>query len=1454
MVLKNQEIIKKPLLPYSLTNNKQDLKIQLLDYYRCVETGKDEVKNDDDSDDESYKKPQNDDDDEENANNNDYDPDENMFSKEKQKQLSYSKSMVIKAYGTLPSGHSISLNLKHYQPFFYAKIPEDWKRSQVNIFTKYLKKKVFKGYAKTLMKTQIVIRKPFSEFTGDDKFQYLKLNFTNKEGFDAYVKALMFPLKIPELNGGQSFKYDLFESNIEPILKFLHITGINPSGWVQIPKRKYEIVDEERTTLTHFEVDLEWDQIKSWECLDSAPVNVAAFDIEADSSHGDFPMGIKKYEKLAQDLITFFNEFGLDVKKRKKHPFMRQAPQQVIETLLSLVFDDNYNNNGIHHIVTKNNLKPHPQTISQLSYASYQLFQQLWDQEIYNEDALDILTDQFEANLPAIDLSVRESSYYQLMAREIIGQMTLLKKKNNKRFLEAPCEVIGSMINLGFNDYYDGFNVNCIYTKHNIKPDFNTIEAIVPDILKILTDCSYFANLKQLPDPPEITTSDGMIYNKDNMCQDAFVKQLTSLLNQYLPPVEGDRLIQIGTTCQIQGQSDCYLKHIICLEETSDITNEEMIMAENQDIYLPADDLAKDLILYDRQLHSLPDLGKDELKELIEIKAKEIKKWDLVFRKLQCKKATEYRRAKQSLTDNSIVVVECFDNEKDILLAWKELIQINDPDMVIGYNIFGFDFKFLYERSLELNCSEEFCQLGRLRNCTEPLFEQKLSSAGLGDNVLRYLPMTGRVIIDLYKVIQKDHQLSSYKLDSVCHKFLYKEKVDISPQEIFMLQKGSAEDRKKIAVYCLVDCILCNRLINKLCIIGNNIAMSNVCKVPFPYLFLRGQGVKLLSLVSDYCSKKGFLLPVLPKADPMADDGYEGAIVLKPFIGIYFDPIAVADFNSLYPNSMISENISHDSFVKIGGKYDNLPGYTYVDIQYDTYKWTTKPGKKKKIKQKTGVETCRYAQLPNGEKSIIPAIEIELLAARKKAKGQMESETDPFLAKIYDGKQLAYKVVANSLYGQLGSAVSPIYKKELAASTTAVGRSMIMISKNYVEKEYKDKIIQLDLENSGVWDPKLKKLLPTKYTGMWVRVSDSFCVAGDTDSIFMLYTLHTINTHTINSEKINYEISDFTEKLTGLDAIFVAMAVCTRVAKEITAQLKHPQRIVFEKIVAPFILFAKKRYHGHYYTTMMDETYTVKSMGIALKRRDNAPIVKKIYGGTLEIIMKEKNIAKAATYAKNECVKLLNAEFPMEEFTITKALKSYYKKPNQIAHNVLANRQAQRDPGNRFQSNDRVPYAFIVPEGNPKNLLQGDKIETINFILQNKKDINYPMYLENQIIKPVAQIFDLVPGFENMTASLEMLAKNYENQRKGETKLDAFVKKKTQTGDIISLFDLIKQERLKSLKKQEICDEDEDIEDPDESIFEDSQRKFKMNDDNDDDNEIDGVGETVLDNYENPDF
>ncbi|MEO0236688.1 MAG: DNA polymerase domain-containing protein [candidate division WOR-3 bacterium] len=1455
-ILKNFRSIKRPVLPHKLVDNKSDLIVQVIDYYRCLDTSVPPLENpdgdgDSGGDDGGYGTrftSMSDEDD-------DLEIDQNPYSREHQRTLSYKYPLLIKLFGLMESSQSITINLQGFQPFFYIKIPDHWKQTECRILIEHVKNKVYRVYKEHLVKTEIVKRKPFKEFTGDDVFKFLKLQFVNKESYDHYARQFDKPIKVFGLNNNRAYKYDLYESNIDPIIKLIHLTKINPSGWIKIPKTKYQFTIV-RTSLTDFEIDIQWNLIEPYEKMESAAINIAAFDIEANSSHGDFPIGIKNYQKLSQELITLYNEHGLTTKKTKIHRVFQRSPKEVIRTCLRLAFDDNYDHTNIHQILTQNNRKPHPETIDQLAYAVLILFEQKKEDKITSQDLYQQLLVLFESNLPPLDLSQNHGSHYGLFVEELISHLNRLASHNNLHFKKHPLEMIGALIRLAFEDFFDGFTISHIYTKHNVKPDTFLLDSLTSFVLQILDNCANFTYFKKIPHSVnlniETSTSASTSashnqseqVNPSDLSQDYFVNQLTNLFDRYLPPIEGDQLIEIGTTFQLSDQPDCYLKHIICLGSCDPISNEEMIVLENKDIYLPVEELAHDLLMYEQYLG--PNQGKDispeQFASLMKQKITEIKTWDIPYRKEQCRKAAEYRRFKQSQTDHAKVIVEYYDNERDLLLAWKELILTNDPDIVIGYNVFGFDFKFLYDRACELDCVEDFCQLGRLKGFVETFHEQNLTSNGLGNNLFKYIPMTGRVIIDLYKVVQREYRLDSYKLDNVSHKFLYKEKVDLPPREIFMLQKGQSSDRKKIASYCLVDCILCNRLTLKLEIINNNIAMANVCKVPFSYLFLRGQGVKIFSLVAEYCSRNGFLIPVLPKTDPSNDDKYEGAIVLPPDKGIHFDPIGVGDFNSLYPSSMISENISHDSFVTIGGKYDNLPNYQYTDIEYDIYQSFPVPGKKKKIKKKVGVQVCRYAQLPDGKKSVLPSILMALLSARKNAKNKMEEEKDPFKSKIWNGLQLAYKITANSLYGQCGAKTSPISKVEIAASTTAVGRRMIMFSKNYIEREYKDKMVTLDLNCSGIFDSSIKQLVPTKYTGMTVHVKDSYCVYGDTDSVFIKFGLFDPQTN---------------QKYTGLDAVSLTIAMTKKVTKEISSQLKRPQNIEFEKAIYPFILISKKRYHGHYYTKIADSSYYANSMGIALKRRDNAPIVKQVFGGAIDIIMKEQNVQKSLDFVRDQCTRLLRGEFPIELFIISKTLRSYYKKPNQIAHNVLACRQAQRDPGNRFEPNDRVPYAFIVTD-RAKSQLQGDRIETPDFIKQNNLLLDYKMYITNQIMVPVSQIFELVPGYERTIDEFNLMIAKYENERSGNISLDKFIQKSEQqnsTSSLLKYSDLI---NMLKAKKQQDKDKDKGKE-TNKTIAKtrDNDVDDETDSDQSDNDDIDGADDVDVvstSNYDDPNF
>ena len=196
---------------------------------------------------------------------------------------------------------------------------------------------------------------------------------------------------------------------------------------------------------------------------------------------------------------------------------------------------------------------------------------------------------------------------------------------------------------------------------------------------------------------------------------------------------------------------------------------------------------------------------------------------------------------------------------------------------------------------------------------------QNLSSSALGTNILKYFDIEGVAQFDLLKVCQRDFKLDSYKLDNVAKQFMNMQKEDLSPGELFKnFRIGTPEKIKEIAVYCIKDCILVNELINKLQVITNNLGMSNVCVVPFSFLFMRGQGIKIFSLVAKFCrgngGSDGYLIKDLIPSD-IDNNSYEGAIVFVPTPGVYFEPVVVMDYNSLYPSSMIAENISHDSIL-----------------------------------------------------------------------------------------------------------------------------------------------------------------------------------------------------------------------------------------------------------------------------------------------------------------------------------------------------------------------------------------------------------------------------------------------------------------------------------------------------------------------------------------------------------
>ena len=275
-------------------------------------------------------------------------------------------------------------------------------------------------------------------------------------------------------------------------------------------------------------------------------------------------------------------------------------------------------------------------------------------------------------------------------------------------------------------------------------------------------------------------------------------------------------------------------------------------------------------------------------------------------------------------------------------------------------------------------------------------------------------------------------------------------------------------------------------------------------------------------------------------------------------------------------------------------------------------------------------------------------------------------------------------------------------------------------------------------------------------------------IVHNTDSVFFTFNLQDPNGVPIRGKK----------------ALEITIELAQEAGHLASKFLKCPHDLEYEKTFMPFCLLSKKRYVGMLYEHDPAKGKR-KEMGIVLKRRDNAPIVKEIYGGIIDILMKEKDIGKAVDFLKGCLKNIVDEKYPVDKLIITKSLRSGYKNPQSIAHKVLADRITARDPGNKPGPGDRIPYVYIHNAN--KKALQGEKIETPIFIRDNKLKIDYSFYITNQIMKPVQQVFALVLEkmweMKNKKAKISLFRKEVEKlrasveQEKFEDKLESLKNK-----------------------------------------------------------------------------
>jgi hypothetical protein len=200
----------------------------------------------------------------------------------------------------------------------------------------------------------------------------------------------------------------------------------------------------------------------------------------------------------------------------------------------------------------------------------------------------------------------------------------------------------------------------------------------------------------------------------------------------------------------------------------------------------------------------------------------------------------------------------------------------------------------------------------------------------------------------------------------------------------------------------------------------------------------------------------------------------------------------------------------------------------------------------------------------------------------------------------------------------------------------------------------------------------------------------------------------------------------------------------------ITQALKAPHDFEYDKVFYPFIIFSKKRYVGNKYEESPDD-FKETSMGIVLKRRDNAPLLKMIYGGAIDRLLNSRDIAGATAFVQEKVIELVDGHMKLSQLVISRSLAAEYT-ASTPPHKMLADRMAARDPGNAPSSGDRIDFVYVkAGSGQQASKLMGDRIETPSYIRERglKPDAEY--YIEHQLMNPLSQLFGILlehmPGY-----------------------------------------------------------------------------------------------------------
>lgn len=430
------------------------------------------------------------------------------------------------------------------------------------------------------------------------------------------------------------------------------------------------------------------------------------------------------------------------------------------------------------------------------------------------------------------------------------------------------------------------------------------------------------------------------------------------------------------------------------------------------------------------------------------------------------------------------------ETEAQLLECYLNFVRRHTPDIISGWNSEGFDIPYIINRSVRVLGEDSIKQLSPVEN-----IYSRLTTGAFGKEQQRWY-ISGVSCVDYLDVYKKFSigLRESYKLDAIAELELGQKKVDYGNTNLSAL---ADDDWQTFVEYNVQD-------VNLLVAMEDKLRYLELLRMlAYTGLTTVEAAMGTLSVITGAtvikARSKKLVVPTFIKDNSTAGK-YEGAYVGEPQRGFQHDIISF-DANSLYPNTMISLNLSPET--KVGKVTEKDKEHVYIThVNGKHFKLTHE--KFMEFIQKDDIAVSKARVLfSQKKKGIMPEIVDEIYQQRVEVKKKLQklkiklSKIDKShedwaatsrLADQLDIKQFTLKILINTVYGYFGNKHAPIGDPDIARSITLTGQAVIKksndILRDYVDKHGEpgaDPVIYNDTDSSYISIERVMRALGSPY-------------------------------------------------------------------------------------------------------------------------------------------------------------------------------------------------------------------------------------------------------------------------------------------------------------------------------------------------------------------------------------